>query len=107
EDGLVNRPRKHDKHLPRGVYLRHGAYYHVRGGRWTRIGKTLREALAAYAAIPEAPKGGMADLIDTALEHILPRVSKNTAKQYTRAARHLKKWLQEFAPGEVKPKDIA
>ncbi|HVN43671.1 MAG TPA: tyrosine-type recombinase/integrase [Steroidobacteraceae bacterium] len=103
----MNRPRKHDKHLPASVYLRHGAYYHVRAGRWTRLGKTLREALETYAAIQEAPKSGMAELIDQAMAHIRPKVAKNTAKQYDLAAKHLKEWLQEFAPGEVKPRDVA
>jgi len=103
----VNRPRQHDKHLPRGVYFRHGAYYHVKGGRWTRIGKTLREALGAYAAIQEAPTGAMGDLIDLAMPHIVQRVSKNTEKQYLRAARHLKGWLREFGPQDVQPKHVA
>lgn len=103
----MNRPRKHDKHLPRGVYLRHGAYYHVRGGKWTRIGKTLREALGAYAAIQEAPSGGLADLIDQAMPYILQRVSRSTERQYLRAARHLKVWMREFAPQDVRPRHVA
>lgn len=103
----MNRPRKHNKHLPRGVYLRHGAYYHVKAGHWKRLGATLREALAAYAAIVETPKGGMGQLIDLALGQIRPKVAKSTARQYEGAARRLKKWLREFTPQEVKPKDVA
>lgn len=107
----MSRPRKHDKDLPRGMYRRHGAYYFVRGGKWTRLPKegpsTLRIALSLYADIHETPTGGMAELIDQALAQILPKVAASTAKQYAVAARHLKIWLQEFAPHEVKPKDVA
>jgi hypothetical protein len=46
----VGRKRKHDKGLPRRVYLRHGAYYFVRpDGKWVRLGKTLGEAYRALA----------------------------------------------------------
>lgn len=103
----MSRPREHDIHLPRNVYLRHGTYYYVRCGRWTPIGKTLREAMARYATMHEQPTGGMSDLIDLAMTHIRGRVSANTAKQYERASRHLKKWLVEFSPADVKPKDVA
>jgi integrase len=55
----------------------------------------------------EAPKGGMADLIDQALPHICKDLAPNTVKQYRGAARRLKVWLQEFAPRDVLPKDVA
>jgi integrase len=103
----MNRPRRRDKHLPRSVYFRHGAFYYVRGGKWTRIGKSLREALGAYAAIQETPSGSTSDLIDQAMAHIVRKVSKNTEKQYLRAARHLKVWLQEFDPQDVQPRHVA
>lgn len=31
------RPRKSDSDLPANVYFKHGAYYHVQGGRWVRL----------------------------------------------------------------------
>jgi len=58
----MNRPRKKDRHLPRCVYHKHGAYWLVRKGKWTKLASDLRGALAAYASIFEAPKGGMAEL---------------------------------------------
>lgn len=103
----MNRPRQNDRHLPRNVYLRHGAYYYVKGGKWTRLGASLREALAAYAAIHETPKGGMGELIQEALTHILPRVKPSTAEQYKTAGRKLSKMLVEYTPQQVKPKDVA
>lgn len=103
----MNRPRMKDKHLPRGVYLRHGAYFHVRKGRWENIGKDLRTALARYAANMEEPVGGMPDLIDAALSHISHSLAKNTQKAYKSASRRLKIAFAEFAPDQVKPKHVA
>lgn len=36
----MGRPRKHNLHLPEGVYFRHGAYYRVVRNKWHRIGTT-------------------------------------------------------------------
>ena len=101
------RPRKENTHLPPCVYPRHGAYWHVKGGKWTRLGVSLESALVAYAAIHETPRGGMPELIDMVLEHIRPSLAKSTAKQYEVAARKLKKMLVQFAPDQVKPKHVA
>lgn len=103
----MNRPRAKDKHLPRCVYHRHGAYWYVRAGKWTRLGTTLKDALVAYAAHYDLPKGGMAALIDAALVEINRRVKPTTASQYRTAARKLKKILAEFRPEDVQPKHIA
>ncbi len=103
----MGRPRKNDTHLPPCVYQRHGAYWHVRSGRWTRLGATLEDALIEYARMHEAARGGMPNLIDTVLEQIRPNLAKATIEQYDTAARKLKKMLQQFAPDQVKPKHIA
>jgi integrase len=105
----VTRPRKTDRHLPACVYQKHGAYYYVKGGKWEPLGKSLAEALQAYAKRIETPKGGMASLIDRALAaHIKKNnLSKNTINQYTIAANKLKKYLVEFSPPQVKPKHVA
>lgn len=102
----MNRPRIHDKHLPRNVYLRHGAYYFVKGGKWTRIGKTLKEALNRYAGLYEAQEGTVPALIAKALPSILAKVKPSTAKQYQIAARRLAKKFAEFAPEEVTNGDV-
>ncbi len=33
------RPRKKDRHLPPCMYIKHGAYYLVRKGKWERLDK--------------------------------------------------------------------
>jgi integrase len=101
------RPRKSDRHLPRSVYLSHGAYYYVSKGKWTPLGRDLGVALAEYGRIISAPKGGMAELIEQAFPHITRKVSASTAKQYRHAANALSKMLAEFSPEQVRTRDVA
>lgn len=101
------RPRKTDRNLPPCVYHRHGAYWYVKAGKWTRLGTDLRRALERYAELSTATKGGMAELIQSALADMRPRLKQNTVAQYEIAARKLTKMLAEFAPQQVEPKDVA
>lgn len=107
----MNRPRKKNRDLPDCVYPKHGAYWYVKNGKWTRLPEkgvsTLTTALAAYALIIETPRGGMDKLIDAALENAKGRISQNTYAQYTIAANKLKKMLAEFAPDQVRGKHAA
>lgn len=101
------RPRKKHSNLPPCVYRKHGAYYYVKGGKWRRLGTDLRSALQEHARLLTQPKGGMAELIETALPIITRNVKENTAKQYVIACRKLQRIFIEFAPHEVLPKDVA
>lgn len=103
----MSRPRKVDRHLPPCVHFRHGAYYYVKGGKWTPLGRELAVALEEYAKKIETPKGGMADLIDRVMAHIKPDLAPNTLKQYDQAAARLKEYLVEFSPAQVKAKHVA
>ena len=47
----MGRPRKSSKHLPANMYHRHGAYYFVKSGKWTRLAKDYGPALVQYAAL--------------------------------------------------------
>lgn len=89
------------------MYPKHGAYWYVKNGKWTRLPSTgpstLASALEAYAALVETPKGGMPALIDEALVVIGKRVAASTAGQYEDAAKILKRKLVQFAPGQVRP----
>jgi integrase len=101
------RPRKHNRNLPPCVYHRHGAYYHVKAGKWTRLAVDLPTALTEYARLHNQPKGGMAALIEEALPHILKGKADATIAQYKVAARRLQEILAEFAPTQVTPRHIA
>lgn len=103
------RPRKNDRHLPACMFYRHGAYYYVKRGEWRRLGKDLPTAMSEYARLVENNRrgGGMADLIDKALAAMSKDLKPNTIAQYTIAANKLKTVLVEFAPEQVRPKDVA
>jgi integrase len=101
------RPRKHNRTLPPCVYHRHGAYYLVKAGKWTRLAADLPTALTEYARLHNQPRGGMAALIEEALPHILKGKADATIAQYKVAARRLQGILAEFAPTQVTPRHIA
>lgn len=103
----MSRPRKHNRHLPPCVYQKHGAYWLVKAGKWTRIGGTLSEALAEYARHHEAPRGAMPTLIWRVIEQVSPRLAPATVSQYRTAAARLADILAEFSPEQVRPKDVA
>lgn len=96
------RPRKKDRHLPPCVFHRHGAYYLVKAGKWSRLGTDLPTALAEYARRQGLGSGGgMVKLIEDALPFVTRGRAPATQAQYTTAARKLQGILEEFAPGEV------
>lgn len=103
----MGRPRKADKHLPPCVYEKHGAYYYVKAGVWKRIGSDLTSALAEYARIVDAPKGGMTALVNKVLIHIEPKLAKSTVSQYRAAARRISEAFSEFAPHQIHSRHVA
>lgn len=106
----MNRPRKKNPHLPPCVYQKHGAFWYVKRGRWTRLaaGNDLAGALERYASLIEAPKsGGMPKLIAEAMPVICHGRAKSTAAQYAVAGRKLSRLLAQFEPQQVQPKHLA
>lgn len=101
------RPRKQQRDLPACLYFKHGAYWLVKAGRWTRLGDNKRTALERYAALSDAPTGEMPKLIDAALLAMQPKLKPATRKSYAVAAAKLKRMLVEFSPAQVKSKDVA
>ena len=90
------------------MYMKHGAYYLVRKGKWERLGSDYQDALLAYARlVGGSGKGGMAKLIDEALDAMKHRLADNTVKQYEAAAARLKEYLAEFEPRQVLPRHVA
>lgn len=103
----MGRPRKHDRHLPPCVYHRHGAYWLVRHGKWLRLGTTLGDALASYAAAHQpAGPGTMPSVISDAMLEILPRVKPSTRKQYEAAAKVLRQAFHDFRVEQVTAADV-
>lgn len=105
------RPRKKDRHLPACMYLKHGAYYLVRKGKWDRLGTDFQASLLEYARlIDKSSQGGMQKLIDDALEYMRKRTSSplkpNTLKQYEAACERLKETFADFEPRDVLPRHV-
>lgn len=96
------RPRRKDRHLPACVYLKHGAYYLVRRGKWTLLGRTEPEALAEYANRRKS-QGTLPHLIDAALPTVLHGMSSGTKKTYTSGARALKDYFEGMDIERVTP----
>lgn len=93
--------------LPPCVYLKHGAYWLVKRGKWTRLGNERDAALAAYARLAAQNADGMPALIDAAMPGILKGKAEQTVAQYQVAARRLKEIFAEFAPEDVAPRHVA
>jgi integrase len=89
------------------MYFKHGAYWLVKKGQWTRLGTGLAEALGAYAEKIEPPRGGMDKLIDEVYAYHCKHLAESTRDQYRIAADRLKILLKNFAPAQVKSKHVA
>lgn len=89
------------------MYFKHGAYWLVKKGKWTRLGDDLALALTEYAKTVEKPKGGMSELIDKVYRHHTKDLAENTREQYRQAADRLSEIFKNFAPGQVKSKHVA
>lgn len=94
------------KILPPCVYFKHGSYWYVKAKKWHKLGADMSTALAEYGRILGAPVGGMAALVDEALAHHKRDVAPSTFRQYQGAGEILKRKLQDFAPEQVKPRDM-
>src|SRR5690349_984335 len=103
----MGRPRKHDKHLPSNVLHRHGAYYHVKQGKWTRLSDNYSDALIALSnLVSEEHSGTLATLIDKALKSKKKTLSKRSWNQYQSAAKRLKEISPDFAVEDLKPINV-
>ena len=93
--------------LPPCVYLKHGSYWYVKAKKWTKLGPDFALAMAEYGRILDAPKGGMAALVDETLRHIRSDLADSTFRQYLGAAKVIKRKLVNFSPEQVRSKNIA
>jgi hypothetical protein len=104
----VGRKRKTDKHLPRRVYRKHGAYYFVdHSMKWRRLGTSMGEMYRTLATLVESSAiATVKDLCDRYSKEVL--LSYSTKEQKNRAA-HLQRIRAVFGdmtPAEVTPAQI-
>lgn len=108
----MNRPRKHNRDLPPCVYLRHGAYYLVRRGKWQRLAPDRPTALREYARLV----GGSGGTMGAFIAEVLPRVLRDTKtgklkagetqRQYKITADLLTTMLAQFTPESITTHDV-
>ena len=99
----VGKKRLTEKHLPRRMYRKHGAYWFVdRANKWHRLGDDYSEALKAYAA---HHAGGNLSTIALLIAKYEAEVLPKRAEE-TRASRkqEFKKVRQVF--GDMRPIDL-
>lgn len=108
-------PRR-DSHLPRSVYLKGAAYYHVRadGKRriWTRLSAARDGLPAMYAALAQLLASGVPDDRMPALcaawqRDVMPRHAASTQRDETAMCRVIADSFAEFRVGQVQASDIA
>lgn len=91
----MGRRRKNDKHLPRRMYLEHGAYYFVpKGAKKLRLDADLGVALTKYAALigNQWSLRTLGDVIDKYRAEVLPlKRSQQTRDDEGRSLDRLKK----------------
>jgi integrase len=101
------RRRQSNRHLPPCVYVKHGAYWLVKKGKWTRLGDDLPTALREYANRSTTTKNGMAALIERWLEDVTPTIKKSTLTLYKQASVRIGEVFEEFDPAQITAQDVA
>lgn len=89
------------------MYLKHGRYWYVFGGKWHKLSTDYAEALNEYARHTASTGDGMPALIDRFLVDVATHRSPKTLKEYRRLGDKLKIIFAEFTPRQVKPHHIA
>ena len=104
----MGRPRKHAKHLPANMLQRHGAYYFVKSGKWTRLAKDYGQALAKYAELV-----GIAPQVNTVSEAVWhyieaskERLAASTLAGYRASAANVCAVFGRMGLQDVKPHDV-
>lgn len=84
----MGRPRKHAKHLPANMQHRHGAYYFVKAGKWTRLAADYGPALLKYAELVGSPPQvqTVKDAVWHYIEHRSGKLAKATLEGYRYSA---------------------
>lgn len=105
----VGGKRKTNKHLPRRVYQKHGAYWFVdRNNKWHRLAAEYPEALVALAALlnKDMPTATVEMLIAKFKAEELPKKAKATQKSRLQELKPIEKAFGHMAPDEIEPHDV-
>lgn len=105
----MGRPRKHNKHLPAGMRLSHGAYYRVTPEKWTHLGRQYHEALLLFAKLEIHRYAGelVSDMVTRFMLEVAPGKSKATFIGYAAQSRVLMEVFGAMRIRDVRPTHIA
>jgi integrase len=106
---MMGRRRKSDKHLPRRVYHRHGAYYYAApGGKWHRLAKDYPGALRALALIVKSddPPVTVDTLIARYELDVLAKQAERTRQTRAQEFRRIRQSFGPVHPGDIEPSDV-
>lgn len=104
----MGRPRKNDKHLPRYVRFKHGAYHFTnpKTGKCKKIGESIPEMYMNYAKLIhtfETSAETMNDLFDRYMLEVAPLKSASSYRVNKLQIGNLKEYFGEMNPLDVKP----
>jgi integrase len=99
----VGKTRTTNKHLPRRMYAKHGAYWFVdKANKWHKLDSDYSAALKRYAALVDTSGSDRIDLLIARYENeVLPKRAADTAKG---RKKEFKKIRAVF--GQMQPRDL-
>jgi integrase len=103
----VGRTRQTNKHLPRRVYFKHGAYYweDPRTRKWVPLGRTLGDMYRALGRLLEVPEHArtMADLIHRYRAEVVPQKAPRTQADHLRYLALIEAYCGTMTPADILP----
>ena len=105
----MGRPRKTNRHLPRRMMLRRGAYYYVVRGEWMPLGRDYGEALRLWAEFEgrTVTKGRtVADALAYYIDARTPEIAPKTLEAYRVSQRQLCAMWGGKRLTELRPEDV-
>lgn len=106
----MGRKRTKDKDLPQRMHRKHGAYWHVKAGKWTRLAG-LDEQVTAFARFAEIEQGSggrtIQDAINRYLARHVPKLASATQADYRRACITLGRWAGSMPLDALRTSHVA
>lgn len=105
----MGRQRKKNRHLPQGMYQKHGAFYYVdRKKKWHRLAAAYTEALTALARLlaASAPTGRMDHVFALYEAEELPKKAAATQRSRLAEFKPLRLAFGEMPPDEIEASDV-
>ena len=101
--------KQHDRHLPKRMRFKHGAYYRVVRNRWTPLGKHYGEALREWARLEAVPEvaATIGDALSAYLIDELGGLKPTTQAEYRRMSGTLRAWCGTQRLDDLQSSDVA